>query len=100
MPAIVTRVNRDSIDILTADQVELQISWKGLQWARPYIDADRRGPPPKTASEIVGVGDIIRYEAMQDGTLALGQHPKIQGALIALDPYDGAIRALVGGISF
>ena len=30
----------------------------------------------------------------------LGQHPDIQGAIVALDPYDGAIKAIVGGFDF
>ena len=100
IPAIVLRVHEKSIDILTPGQTELTIPWAGLEWARPYINADRRGPRPKTAADIVGVGDVIRYEVLPDGTLALGQQPAIQGALIALDPYDGAIRAIVGGFDF
>ena len=100
MPAIVTEVTEDSIKVLNAEQQTIVIEWPGLQWARPYINVDRRGPRPKTAGDIVGVGDVVRYEQVADGTYALGQVPEIQGALVALDPFDGAILAIVGGFSF
>lgn len=100
VPAIVTKVFEDSINIVTADLVELTIPWQGLEWARPYINVDRRGPKPRTASDIVDPGDVIRYELDEQGNPVLGQQPAIQGALVALDPYDGAIRAIVGGFDF
>jgi penicillin-binding protein 1A len=99
-PGIVTRVDETAITVLTQELSEISIGWDGLSWARPYITVDRRGPRPKTASDIVGVGDVIRYEYRDDADIALGQHPDIQGALVALDPYDGAILALVGGFDF
>ncbi len=44
-------------------------------------------------------GDIVRL-ARVDGAWRLTQLPKVEGALIALDPTDGAIQALVGGYDF
>ncbi len=100
LPGIVTRVAEQQITVLTQTLEEIDITWDGLSWARPYIDVDRRGPRPKLAQDIVGEGDLIRYEITEEGQVLLGQHPAIQGALIALDPYDGAIRAIVGGFDF
>lgn len=99
-PAIVTGVEEQSLTILTADLEEKTIEWPGLTWARPYITVDRRGPRPANAAEIAGPGDVIRYEIDDEGNLALGQIPAIQGALVALDPYDGAIKSIVGGFDF
>lgn len=99
-PGIVTRVDEQEISILTQTGTELTIAWEGLRWARAYLDVDRRGPRPKIAADIAAVGDLIRYEQLENGALALGQHPVIQGALVALDPFDGAIKSLVGGFDF
>lgn len=99
-PAIVTDVEEQRITILTRDLELKTIEWDGLSWARAYITVDRRGPRPKTAAEIVGPGDVIRYEFAEDGMVRLGQVPAIQGAIVALDPYDGAVRAIVGGFDF
>jgi penicillin-binding protein 1A len=100
LPGIVTTVEETEIRVLTQDLIEVSITWDGLRWARPYLDVDRRAPTPKTAAEIVGPGDVIRYEISDDGIPSLGQHPDIQGAIVALDPYDGAIKAIVGGFDF
>jgi penicillin-binding protein 1A len=44
-------------------------------------------------------GDIVRV--MKDGEVwHLTQVPQVQGALVAIDPRDGAVRALVGGYDF
>jgi penicillin-binding protein 1A len=44
-------------------------------------------------------GDIVRV--MKDGEhWRLTQVPQVQGALVALDPRDGSIRALIGGYDF
>lgn len=99
-PGIVTAIEEDSISVVTQDLTEITIDWDGLKWARPYITVDRLGRRPQKAADIVGIGDVIRYEQTEDGEYALGQHPDIQGALVAIDPYDGAIRALVGGFDF
>ncbi|GAB7080953.1 penicillin-binding protein 1A [Megalodesulfovibrio paquesii] len=39
-------------------------------------------------------------DARQGLTLALEQRPKVQGALVSLEPKNGEVRALVGGYSF
>ncbi|MDE2148540.1 MAG: PBP1A family penicillin-binding protein [Gammaproteobacteria bacterium] len=44
-------------------------------------------------------GDIVRLEPT-GGDYKLAAVPRVQGALVALDPDDGAIRALVGGFDF
>lgn len=99
--AVVTQVNPDSVDFLTADGTQANISWEnGLSDAKPYISENRYGFPPKTASEIVEVGDVIRVVKNQEGAWELTQVPAAQAALVSLNPSDGAINALVGGFDF
>ena len=49
---------------------------------------------------MVQVGDLIRVQRLDDGTLKFSQVPAAQGALVTLDPTSGAIQALVGGFAF
>ena len=100
VPGIVIAVRDNEIDVLTQALDIITITWQGLKWARPYINVDKRGPRPKWADSIVSVGDVIRYEVQADGSFALGQLPDIQGALVSLNPRNGAILALVGGYDF
>lgn len=44
-------------------------------------------------------GDIVRVRALED-RWRLAQVPEAQGALVALDPRDGAIEAVTGGYDF
>jgi penicillin-binding protein 1A len=57
------------------------------------------GASPKKAADILSPGDIIRlHKDTENWTLS--QLPQVQGAFVALDPKDGAIRALSGGFNF
>ncbi len=76
------------------------IPWEGLSWARPYEDENHRGPPPRTAGEVVAVGDLVRVRPRADGGFDLAQLPEVEGALVALRPMDGAVVALAGGFDF
>ncbi|MCC6303273.1 MAG: penicillin-binding protein 1A [Gammaproteobacteria bacterium] len=97
--ALVSRVQDQAITVKLADGSSVDIAWDGLSWAQPYLSENRRGAAPKSAADIVRAGDIVRIAAAPDGW-QLAQLPSVQGALIALDPPDGAITALVGGFDF
>jgi penicillin-binding protein 1A len=99
LPAVVVAVEDRSARLEAAGVGELTVHWEGLSWARRQIDADRRGPAPRRASDVVSPGDVVRVRRDGDGW-RLAQVPEIQGALVAMDPKSGAIRALVGGLEF
>ena len=99
-PAIVVKLYQDAIDLLTKDDELITIEWSDMRWARPYINVNARGKQPRTPSDIVQVGDLVRIEPIGQDRWALGQVPSIQGAFIATDPQNGAIRAMVGGYDF
>ena len=99
IPALVISATEKTLTAITKDGEQATLEWPALKWARPYIDADRRGPTPRSASEIARPGDLIRVERNGD-EWRLGQVPNIQGALVAIDPQSGAVRALAGGYDF
>ncbi len=101
VPAIVTAVRDDALDIMFADGESASLAWEnGLRQARPYIDEDRRGPRPRQASELWSAGDLIRVSGERGGELRLSQVPAAQAALISLDASNGAILSVVGGLGF
>ena len=100
-PAEVTKVNNTSIEVLMQDGSSVTVPWSGLSWARPYRNANSVGNAPSKASQIVKVKDIIRLRPNADkSSWALVQIPKAQGQLIALNPNNGGIEAIVGGYNF
>jgi penicillin-binding protein 1A len=53
-------------------------------------------------SQTLTSGDVIYAEPIEGaaGTYRLRQVPEISGALVAMDPFTGRIKAMVGGFSF
>jgi penicillin-binding protein 1A len=45
-------------------------------------------------------GAVIRVTKTTKGTWEVTQRPEVEGAFVAIDPRDGAIKALVGGFDF
>ncbi len=82
------------------DRGEVTVGWSGLSWARRHIATDRVGRAPEEASDVLAPGDIVYLVELASGDWALTQIPDVQGALVALDPNDGAITALSGGFDF
>jgi len=80
--------------------VVVELGWDDLSWARAALPEDRLGPSPKLASDVLAAGDVIYLEPLEDGRHRLAQLPAVAGALVALEPRDGAIVALVGGFDF
>ncbi|HZP14035.1 MAG TPA: penicillin-binding protein 1A [Nevskiaceae bacterium] len=65
----------------------IEISGDGLAWAN--IGEKNKLKP----------GDVVRVWRDAKGW-RLAQIPQVQSALVAVDPHDGAVRALVGGFDF
>ena len=70
-----------------------QIDAEGVAWARGRNGGSK-------VDDIVHRGDLIYVLSNGQGTAQLGQIPEAQGALVALDPQDGAIAALIGGFDY
>lgn len=100
LPAIVTQVTRDGITVLLKDGTQETVSWQTMRWARPYINSRSMGRAPSKPADVVQVGDLVRVSRLADNSLSFTQIPDVQAALVSLDPNSGAIRALVGGLSF
>lgn len=99
IPAVVTTINEQDIEITLNNNQLGNIDWQGLAWAREYINDDKQGDEPLFAQDIVSYGDVI-YVIKIDDKYQLSQLPKASAALVSLSPDNGAIKAVVGGFSF
>ncbi len=83
-----------------------QLAFSTLGWARPRDDKGHLGATPTKLSQIVKVGDLVRVrlgKALPASTTleaTLAQLPVVQGALMAIDPSDRSVVAMVGGYDF
>jgi penicillin-binding protein 1A len=99
-PAVVVSVAPQSARVYVRSLGFAQIDWDGMSWARRRISETRIANPPKHAEEVLQRGDVVYAVANHQGQAQLAQLPEAQSALIALDPNDGAVVALVGGFDY
>ena len=100
-PGIVLDPDKE-LKVLTKRGKILFIPWSNrMDWARPYINENRRGAKPKAFKDIVQFGDLVWIEKEEvTKELFLTQVPDVQGSVVSVDPNKGSIKALVGGYDF
>ena len=102
-PAVVTAVDttENQVSILLADGSESYVAWdNGIYRASPYLSESAVGRRPQSVEEVLAVGDLIRVSSNDEGEWVLTQVPAAQAALVSLNPDDGAIISIVGGMGF
>jgi len=101
-PAIVTELTPEGAFVLDKSGELRRLDWSSdLSRIRRYATENITNPPAKLPEELLAVGDLIRIQFNSDtNQWQLGQVPAAQAALVSLDPHNGAIRALVGGMGF
>lgn len=101
-PGIVVQAGEDAAEVYLGGGTRVSLDLGAVSWARPYINPSRTGDAPTKVSDVLSPGDLIRVErdGGEDARWVLGQVPGVAGALVAVDPDDGALRALVGGFDF
>ena len=100
VPAVVVDLDEDRVLAVRRNAELAEIPWAGLRWARPFLGVDSIGARPKTAADVVARRRPDSHSSKHEAEWRLGQLPDIQGALVALDPKNGAVQALVGGWDF
>ena len=100
LPAVVVSLSAQAARVYVRSQGYAEIDWDGLSWARRRISDTRTGANPKHAEDVLQRGDVVYVVSNGHGEAQLAQLPEAQGALVALDPNDGAIVSLVGGFDY
>lgn len=100
-PALVLKSDSGSADLLVGES-RITLDMEAVKWAREFENEDRRGAAPKKVSEVLKAGDIVRIIPTDDSKKSwkLSQIPTVGGAIISIDPKDGAIRSVMGGFDF
>lgn len=90
--------------VLSADTKQVKVYRKGGEIVTLTGDAikfaakmlDDKAPPTKRLKR----GAVIRLQKDEKAAWQISQLPEVESAFVAVDPKDGAIRALVGGFDF
>ena len=100
IPAVVMSIGQQDAQVLLKDGKSINLDWQNLKWAKPYINDSKHGRSPKTTSDIFKPGARIWVRKQDNGLYRLAQLPGPSGALVAIDPKNGALRSIVGGYSY
>ena len=100
IPGVVTESTEKAATVYLADGQSVPLDLDAIKWAQRYKDESHRGAPPKRVDDVLKAGDIVRLARGADAKWKLSQIPAAQGALISIDPENGAIKAEVGGFSY
>jgi len=93
VPAIVTKVDKKSISVMTKEGEQLTIADKGLSLINKHI-------APKVSDKLtVKPGAVIRVTRI-NGFWQVVQLPQVEASLLALNPETGAVNAMIGGFDF
>ncbi len=105
--AVIIELMDDAAKIITSDQKKGFIELKNLKWAKKpeviYNEAIERNEhiliDVKEVSDVFEVGDVVFVEEIKNkaNSYDLKQIPEINGAVVAMNPHNGAILAMVGG---
>jgi len=99
-PAVVESVEARSARIFVKDLGAVTLPWEKLSWARREMPDEKTDRSPTRAGEILSSGDVIYTVGSNAENLQFVQVPEAQSALVAVDPHDGAVVALIGGFDF
>ena len=94
MSAVVLEANPKRILAMRQNSETVEITGEGLKPAQSGL-ADKAGPNIK-----IRRGALIRVAKTPKNTWEITQLPEVEGAFVAMDPRDGAVRALIGGFDF
>ncbi|WP_100693263.1 penicillin-binding protein 1A [Bartonella sp. 1-1C] len=93
---------RQHSGLLSQKKEIAKLSESESKWALNVIDKNGHRKTVQNLSNILQVGDVIFVERVsnKNDTYRLQQIPKIEGAIVAMEPHTGRVLAMVGGFSF
>jgi len=107
LQGVVTKVGKDHVLVL-AGSTEGRLAFDDMAWARRRLkgrDLTKDVTVLPSTKQVLKPGDVIEVAVKKVGRdggvqFRLEQTPVVEGALVAIDPRTGAIRAMVGGYDF
>ncbi|MBC8023715.1 MAG: penicillin-binding protein 1A [Burkholderiales bacterium] len=91
--AVVLEASPREVRVMMRRGDEIKVSGDGLKFAAPSLTT--RNP-----DRAIRRGSIVRVQAGEKGGYSVTQLPRVEAALVALDPANGAVQALAGGFDY
>lgn len=93
--ALVLEVEKESLLVLKTDSLADVIEKENLKWV-----FNSRENKINSLHEIITAGDVVFVSTDKNNQLKLEQRPKVNGAIVVLEPHTGRVLAMQGGYDF
>ncbi len=94
VPAIVISAKPKSLTAMLPDDKRVEVTGASLKLAAVWLSEKAK------SGKRLYPGALVRLRKNKDGSWRISQLPEIEAALVAVDPNNGAITALVGGFDY
>ncbi len=94
LPAVVLQSDNHRLQVWVRNHGLATLSGEGLRLAARALVPSHGHPA------LLRPGSLIRVQRMPEGGWRIAQLPRVEAALVSLDPHTGAIRALTGGFDY
>ena len=99
--ALILSTEDNQAKILTEKNKNGYILFKNVKWAKKRITQDLHKGFPKNISDVFEVGDVIYVKKLKKKNFwSLEQIPRVNGAVVVMNPWSGRVLALSGGFDF
>ncbi|MBI3716126.1 MAG: penicillin-binding protein 1A [Betaproteobacteria bacterium] len=93
MPAVVMNIDAKQVVVQTKRGDTVTLTGDALKFVAKALGDKGSSLKPVR-------GSIVRLVADEKGTWTIAQLPRVESAMVSMDPNDGAVRSLVGGFDF
>lgn len=98
--ARIIKINSKEIILENKNKEIFSIKLDQNRWLRKFINNNYVGKKVSDFNKIFNINDVILFSTDAKGKYRIEQTPKINGAVIVMDPYSGRVLAMTGGFDF
>ena len=99
--AMILSLENNRAKILTENEKKGFISFSNVKWAKKRITLDLHKGYPKNITDVFKEGDVVYVKKINKTDLwSLEQIPRVNGAVVVMNPWSGRVLALSGGFDF
>ena len=98
--ARIKKITSEKIYLENKNKDSFSINLNQNKWLRKYINNNYVGKKVSNFNDIFRINDVILFSTNAKSMHKIEQLPKINGAVIVMEPYSGRVLAMTGGFDF
>ena len=100
VPAAITKITAKNIRVHTIAGEDYQIEGEGLSLIQGRLNDKSSNVSEKMRLRVGSIIRVMKNDPTNNASWKVAQLPQVESAAVAIDPKNGAVRALVGGFDY